>query len=340
MNTITIHNYEAYLLDSVEGSLTGELQLELDIFLIQHPELCVDLPGFSLLTFDPQKNNYTNKEQLKKTETDLVSENQFIAYVEGQLTENEKVHVEKSCALNPKLAKELELYNHTIVYADASVIFDNKQTLKRKPKVIWFNLRAASFAAAASVAVIVLLYFLWPAKSNETGNSARFAHTASKERMSNPISNSIIHNNSGLPEKQLAATYSLTPLNKKNYNAATVNNSVTIISAIASTATITLQRDTLHIASVKEPVTISEEQKMVSRESLTHKTVVDVISENDDEEHATIERKPGFWSIAGKALKNLNKAGVKAVNGEENAVKDDAAYALTLGDLNITHSSH
>ena len=34
MHKINIHNYEAYLLDFSEGNLTGELQVELELFLI------------------------------------------------------------------------------------------------------------------------------------------------------------------------------------------------------------------------------------------------------------------------------------------------------------------
>ncbi len=338
MNTITVHNYEAYLLDSVEGNLSGELQLELDVFLIQHPELYIDLADFSLVTFDPQKNNYTGKTQLTKTETDLVSSDQYICYIENQLTESEKAHVEKSCALNPKAAAELELYKHTIVPVDASVIFKNKQTLKRKPKVIWFNFQATRFAAAASVALILLLYVLWPVKPQREGNSTMYAHTSSKQKVNRPVSNSIINTNSALPEKQLAVINSSTHVSRKN-DIKAVSNSVIAYNS-NTTATISAKRDTLYIASVKEPVTITEEQNFVSNETSTHKTVVEVISENEDDAPAPLERKQGFWSIAGKTLKNLNKAGVKAVNGEEHTAKEDASYALTLGNLNITHSSH
>ena len=43
MSQINIHNYEAYLLDFSEGNLTDELQMELELFLIQHPELDINL---------------------------------------------------------------------------------------------------------------------------------------------------------------------------------------------------------------------------------------------------------------------------------------------------------
>jgi len=43
MGQINIHNYEAYLLDFSEGNFTNELQVELELFLIQHPEIDINL---------------------------------------------------------------------------------------------------------------------------------------------------------------------------------------------------------------------------------------------------------------------------------------------------------
>ena len=50
MHKINIHNYEAYLLDFSEGNLTGEFQVELELFLIQHPELEINLDELILAT--------------------------------------------------------------------------------------------------------------------------------------------------------------------------------------------------------------------------------------------------------------------------------------------------
>jgi hypothetical protein len=71
------------------------------------------------------------------------------------------------------------------------------------------------------------------------------------------------------------------------------------------------------------------------------KTVVQVITENDDEVVATNtdKKKKGIWAAASRALKNLNHAGVKTVNGDEETNKDNTAYAITLGGVSITHKA-
>ena len=67
MHKIDIHNYEAYLLDYSEGNLTGELQVELELFLIQHPELEINLDELSLVTIENEATSFSNKISLKKS---------------------------------------------------------------------------------------------------------------------------------------------------------------------------------------------------------------------------------------------------------------------------------
>ena len=159
MHKIDLHNYEAYLLDFSEGNLSDENQMELELFLIQHPELNIDLDELSLVTLENEAATFTQKNSLKKSETDLVSEDQFIAYIEDQLSVNERLLVDKSCSANPLLLKELNLYKSSINKVDETIIFQNKNKLKRKPKVIWFNFSTTQFAAAASVVFLIGLYF-------------------------------------------------------------------------------------------------------------------------------------------------------------------------------------
>ena len=71
------------------------------------------------------------------------------------------------------------------------------------------------------------------------------------------------------------------------------------------------------------------------------KTIVQVITENDDEVVTTHtdKKKKGIWATASRALKNLNHVGVKSVNGDEEETKDNTAYAITLGGVSITHKA-
>jgi hypothetical protein len=51
------------------------------------------------------------------------------------------------------------------------------------------------------------------------------------------------------------------------------------------------------------------------------------------------KKKKGIWAAASRALKNLNHAGVKTVNGDNKEKPITSAYALTLGGVSITHKA-
>ncbi len=341
MHKIDIHNYEAYLLDFSEGNLTGELQVELELFLIQHPELEINLDELSLVTLEDEASSFSNKNALKKSETDLVSETQFIAYVENQLTNEECLELEKSCANNPTLSKELALFTSTLATPDASIIFENKQSLKRKPKVIWFNFSAAQYAAAACVVFLIGLFMLWPKTTINSESSTLANKTDAVITHTIASNNKAIETSSDLtsPEESNTSSVQHSSINKtqqpllaNNGNSQTNNNSSvikdTLSPTIKNSPVIEVPKNETLIALNVSPV-------------VKPKTVVQVITENDDDIVAvnTEKKKKGIWAAASRALKNLNHVGVKSVDGDEETNKDNTAYAITLGGVSITHKA-
>lgn len=346
MNKITIHNYEAFLLDLSEGTLSGEERLELEVFMIEHPELAVDIEDLSFAITTAESIAFTNKEIIKKTDSDLVSGEEFIAYIEQQLNAEKALAIEKSCDANPSLANELGLYKATLAKADLSVVYADKDGLKRKPKLIWFNFSATQFAAAASIALLILLYILWPVKPQVITPDQYANNTLVKTPVNSKTNHSPVapKTSPAVPEKQLPEQHSTIQAQALNHSVNTLvaNNGHTPAIHTATTATVnSVVPDTLsHIALSKDPVNVPEKETILVA-SASHKTVVDVITEQDDDDAAdNTQKKQGFWALAGKTLKGLNKAGVKSVNGEEETSKQDASYALTLGGLSITHKAH
>lgn len=344
MHKIDIHNYEAYLLDFSEGNLKGDLQVELELFLIQHPELEINLDELALVTLDSEATSFSNKNSLKKSETDLVSETQFIAYIEHQLSETERLELEKSCAINPILSKELVLFTSTLATPDASIVFENKQSLKRQPKVIWFDFSVAQYAAAACVVFLIGLFMLWP-KTNinsETSTLANKTDVINTHTVS-PIKNNISESTTNThiliaPKKvntfvvqQVSSTKKERPLLANNNNTQE-NNSLSVKDTLHST----IKNSSVVETPKNDPLIALNVAPVVKS-----KTVVQVITEDDDEVVVAItdKKKKGIWAAASRALKNLNHAGVKAVNGDEESNTDNTAYAITLGGVSITHKA-
>lgn len=338
MNRINRDNYEAYLLDFSEGNLSDELQVELELFLIQHPDLSIDLSDLSLVSIDAESLSFNEKQTLKKSESDLISEAQFIAYIENQLPVKEKIELEKSCTNNESLAKELNLYKHTLLTADATIIFPDKGTLKRETKIIWFNFSSTQYSIAASVLLLLGMYFFWPT-SYLTGvsvDSLAFDLKA-KTNLENKINAIALLKDNNKPIVKEKQNQSLAPdLLKPKVNVQVANNVPQQTEEMHSNPVTNIIPNN---AIVKTSAQIVNEENGINSKP---NTVVDVITENDDELVANTldKKKKGFWAFAERTLKNLNTVGVKAVNGEEENTANNTAYALTLGKINITHKSN
>ena len=106
---INIENYEAFLLDYMEGNISTEDLVALQIFAAQHPHLNIDLNDMELVELNSDNALFEGKNDLKK-----VSDQQFVAYIENELNAEEKKNVEALCNLNPALATELKLYKKII----------------------------------------------------------------------------------------------------------------------------------------------------------------------------------------------------------------------------------
>lgn len=346
MHKIDIHNYEAYLLDFSEGNLSDESQIELELFLIQHPELNIDLSDLALVELDNEAISFSNKNNLKKSESDLVSETQFIDYIENQLSINEKLNIEKSCAANPPLEKELKLFSSTIVKVDTSIIYENKESLKRRSKIIWFNFSASKFAAAASVLFLIGLFIFWPKTQNTINNS----QLADKEIKEAPTTKNFIANNS-INHKNITAKTS-NAKNKKvlisknpvisNSQTALKNHIVTSQNKNAmpfEDSIDNLDTNNSDIENTKKEILIAQNFPDALKEN--KKAVVEVIIENDEEIIVlnTEKKKKGVWETVSRTLKNLNHIGIKSVNGDEKNNKENTSYALTLGGVSIKHKA-
>ena len=339
MNKININNYEAYLLDLSEGNLSDEKQMELELFLIQHPELGIDLSDLSLISVDQESIAFEGKQHLKKTENELISETQFISYIEGLSNSQEKQFIEKSCALNSKLGIELELYKRTITEADKAIVYQNKASLKRKPKVIWLNLSVTQFAAAASVLFILGLIFLWPKTkvNNQESTLAKndlikqnYKNTENTTEGPNLIAKSEVDTSNSKNSSVTSEKYTPSVLN---------NNAVVIQSNPINTVSVSVPQQEKKDEPTNNLIEGIAQTKNETNTNVTKPvTIVETITENDDEPIASnqVKKKKGIWAIAEKALKSLNTLGVKSVDGDE---EKNSTYALTIGGLNITHKS-
>jgi hypothetical protein len=163
---ITIHNYEAYLVDLIDGNLSGPVLTELQQFIDQHPELgsWEELSsGFDFL--EPENVSFQEKNSLKKQSISSIGlihatnyDEWFILSIENQLTKNEESVLTEFLIQNPELRSDFQAYQNTRLIADQSVIFPEKEKLKQKSIVLPF-IRPMSYAA--SILLLISLFVWW-----------------------------------------------------------------------------------------------------------------------------------------------------------------------------------
>lgn len=348
-NKINIENYEAFLLDHIEGTLSTEDLVALQIFAAQHPHLNIDLNDLELVELETEKIHFNEKENLKKP---LVSEEQFVAYIENELSAEEKQDLETVCASNDTLAKELRLYKSTIASADASIVFENKNSLKKQEtKVLWLFSREV-LAAAASLILIAGLWFMFKIftplgietlnsekiKGNSTiktfairGNTSTPSNTV--EKIKEPVlnTNQVVYSNQTnnnqdiTGEKEPKENKTLLATNNKENTPSTPKEIVpeTNTDNITNNATTKLAANPSNASNNNQPYIITEKA-----------------FDEDEKVLASAIPKKGFWNKAMNALNGLNKLGVKKAKGTETVESNNEQYVLTLGNFKVENHKY
>lgn len=152
---ITRDNYEPFFLDYLEGNLKETMIDQFLDFLEQNPDLKEELQLFDNIHLPEEQVAFSGKQHLYKSEHDEkpAFEMKTIAYMEGDLKDDERESFETYIAAHPELQKEYNLFGKTRLIADTEIKFPQKHKLYRKSGTII----ALNWVARAA-AVIVLIW--------------------------------------------------------------------------------------------------------------------------------------------------------------------------------------
>ena len=166
---INRNNYEAFLLDLLEGRLSVEEERELNEFLKHHPEHVVDLPDIDLVSLEKTHVSFPGRDQLRKefpsADTHL-SEANFdlfsIARMEGDLAPHQEEEHQSMIQDEARRLEEWSVWQKTRLIPER-IQFHGKKSLKRKQnvkaRVIWLS----AVSVAATFAVVFTLLRMDPA---------------------------------------------------------------------------------------------------------------------------------------------------------------------------------
>ncbi len=152
---ITRDNYEPFFLDYLEGNLDENMIDQFLDFLELNPDLKEELHLFENIQLPEEQVVFAGKQHLYKSAHDekAAFERKAVAFIEGDLKDEERESFETYIAGRPELQKEIGLFAKTRLVADTGIKFQNKQKLYRKSGTVVFMNWAARAAA-----VIVLVW--------------------------------------------------------------------------------------------------------------------------------------------------------------------------------------
>ncbi len=167
---INKENWSAFAVDYYDGNLSPEQERELFVFLEQNPVLKAEFEQYEPFVLEPETITFPGTDKLKKNETDAMEdineENYrqfFVLYHDDELSPAQKAQTEQFLRRNPHLKEEFEIWKEIRLVPDKTVVFKDKDSLKRQRRLIpvW----VARLAAAA--VLLPLLMLLWPYLYNQ-----------------------------------------------------------------------------------------------------------------------------------------------------------------------------
>ncbi len=163
MGKIGRHNYEAYFLDYIEGTLSEAERMEMQKFLIANPDLKEELDTFEMVELSSEASSpiYFGKEDLKREANTALLESDYlmIAEVEGVNTKEEKQRLSEIIKEDQSKLSDLAIYHKTKLKDSNAIVFQEKEALKRK-SVIYLNFKKViSYSSAAAAIIFGFIYF-------------------------------------------------------------------------------------------------------------------------------------------------------------------------------------
>lgn len=270
---INQHNYEHYFLMYIDNELSGEEMAAVNNFIMQYPNYANKLEALQQLKISPATLIYENKFSLYKLSE---QDEQCIAYLENEMTNEEKASFENKLSANITLQSTVKQWQATFITPPTTIeIAPNfKNSLYKKSaqiKPLWATVTFKRWASVAAILLVVIGYNLFNAENkqaalsftNNNGVKTELNKGAVIERANgtdiNATKKSIALNkikketllpivNTNAPDQNGYASSNLNSLNNKNIDAP--NNDIAIA---------LLAKEDIHTKTIDETITLTKE---------------------------------------------------------------------------------
>lgn len=179
LNSVNKQNAEEFFIAHLEKDITESQKEEIRVFLDKEKELQKEFNLTQNLKLHPDLNiSFEPKEHLYLLATDQYEpintdtfEEYCIAYHEGDLNQSQMDDLLNYISDNDELTVIFNSYAKLTLEANASIVFANKGSLKKRAAVILFN--RTTYSYVASIAAVFILLFLFPMLLDKSKNNIR-----------------------------------------------------------------------------------------------------------------------------------------------------------------------
>lgn len=331
-------NMDAHSLPSFIEKINATKELKKSLQLFQ---CTVSLPN--------QEISYSDKNKLIKSDDDLVVNNRFVAYLENDLSKEEKQQFELDLEKESTMQTEWSLYRSAVLIADKSLVYEDKQALKKETKVIFLFRQKTARALVAAVLLIVASVYVFTNFFNVEDTKLDIAQQSKKAMLPENKKEvpAIIKNLEVSPDQDKNEILASEITSHRVRPSSTNNNTLDEQNEVASNSELTTNssnssdfkksEDNPMTPEVKLTQVLSEETKkeisLAIESELVHYSSIDEIteaSEENSEEEVPVKLR--FWKKAVHLAQQANQLGLKALNGKE---KEKDQYLLSFNSFSI-----
>ena len=166
---INQHNYEHYFLMYIDNELSEEEMAAVNDFIMQYPNYANKLETLQQLKISPATLIYENKFSLYKLSE---QDEQCIAYLENEMTNEEKASFENEISTDINLQTNVKQWQATFITPPTTIEIDPnfKNSLYKKSaqiKPLWATVTFKRWASVAAILVVVIGYNLFNAENKQ-----------------------------------------------------------------------------------------------------------------------------------------------------------------------------
>lgn len=159
-------NYELFLVNYTEGTLSADIIQEVEDYLMQNPDIKEEFDLFNSDILETSNAVFANKKNLKGIPYDKTTapseyfQQLCVDYIDGELPKNEQLFFKKLIATDVKKQKELTLFAKTKLTPDFSIVYPDKNRIKRFTILTpTFKKYFSVFSAVAAIIIFALMIF-------------------------------------------------------------------------------------------------------------------------------------------------------------------------------------